>query len=226
MDEEKGKAQCLDFWPTEKKMALLTLEFLVCGMVHKLSYGNEYWRKKWLEVVHNADRITLWLYGTTGCDQLWHELTNLCTYAHECGVLKAVSGELEFRPTSSGQESIAAGPGYHLERLVRKRVAQWGDDVAVQLDEALETEAPVLPDNGLKLGVVQKVWEHCNECPNMRVACASDTPCPSCILSTEFDPPPAGCPTLKQCKLDNRPCDHSCDGHKLFAAKLEAGDQV
>ena len=211
MDEKKEKAQCLDFWPTEKNMALLTLDFLVCGMIHKLSYGNEYWGKKWLEAVRNADRVTLWLYGTTGCDQLWHELTNVCTYAHECGVLKAVSGELEFLPTESGQESIVAGPGYHLERLVRKRVARWGAES---------------PDDGVKLGVVRKVWEHCNACPNMRVACATDKPCPSCGLSTEVDPPPVGCPTIMQCKLDNRPCDHRCDAHKLFAGKMEAGDQV
>ena len=217
MDEEKEKAQCLDFWPTEKKMALLTLDFLVCGMVYKLSYGNEYWRKKYFEVVCNADRVALWLHGTTDCEQFWHELTNLCTYAHECGVLQAVSGELDFIPTVSGQESIVAGPGYHLERLVRKQVARWGTESP---DEASEQ-----PADGVKLGVVQKVWEHCNACPNMRVACASDTPCPSCGLSTAVDPPPVGCPTIRQCKLDNRPCDHNCDRHKLFGG-MEVGDQV
>lgn len=119
------ESQCLDFWPTGNDFSLSTLDLLVLGMVCRLSVRNSYWGD-YLRVVKNADRVTLWVSENYGCDQFWQELINMCACAYNGGVLTAVSGGVEFNSKDGGQEMIEAGPGYHMERLVRKRVASWG----------------------------------------------------------------------------------------------------
>jgi len=205
MDEETKKAQCMDFWPTNKELSLETLELLAHGMVDKLTLHNEYWRQ-YLSIKRNSDRITLWFNDTGDCDQFWQELTDLCICARLCGVLTAVSGEVEFPAGDGRQYTITAGPGYLLEQHVLMRVASWGTrEEQVKMPEA---------DDKVSLGVVQKVWEDCKECPNLRVACVSETTCTACMLSPQDDNHPMpGCLAIRQCKLDNRRCDHNCYAH-------------